>query len=80
MLSILKESFVRFDEGKAAVIVELAVDAKSELPGADTLEGRKLCQGSLAWVIGTGAIYGLDSSGKWVDQDSGESYSPAAEG
>lgn len=80
MLSILNERFVRFDEGKPAVIAELAVDTSAELPGADDLEGIKLCQGSLAWVIGSGAILGLSGSGEWIDQDSGEKFSPAAKG
>lgn len=80
MLSILNERFVRFDEGKSAIIAELTVDTIAELPRAETLEGIKLCQGSMAWVIESGAILGLSGSGEWVDQDSGEKYSPAAKG
>lgn len=80
MLSILNERFVRFDDGREATIAEIAVDTKEELPGAEALEKLSLCQGSLAWVIGSGAFYALNGSGKWVDQDSGDVYTPTAEG
>lgn len=45
---------------------EIAVDAASEL--ATTVGRYTLTEGSLAWDISTGDIYGLKSNGTWVKQ------------
>lgn len=79
MLTILKEKFMSFDDPNAVIIAELAVDAKTELPEADGIEGRILAQGTLAWEISTGEFYGLRSNGTWVNQTTGDVYDPTPE-
>lgn len=79
MITILKERFRSFEEGRSVVTAEIAVDAKTDLPAADGIGGRILSQGSIAWEISTGALFGFGSDGKWVDQSSGEVYAPAEE-
>ena len=79
MLTILKEKFMSFDDPNAVIIAELAVDAKTELPEADGIEGRILSQGTLAWEISTGEFYGLKSNGTWVNQTTGDVYDPTPE-
>ncbi|WP_019679293.1 hypothetical protein [Ruminococcus flavefaciens] len=79
MITILKEKFCCFDNDRSVVTAELAADAKNDLPAANAIAGRTLSQGSIAWVISTGAVYGFRSDGKWVDQDTGEVYDPSAE-
>jgi hypothetical protein len=46
--------------------VEVRCDAAADLPTADS----SWLPGSVAWVIATGDIYGLNSSGTWVSQNS----------
>ena len=79
MITILKERFRSFEEGRSVVTAEIAVDVKTDLPAADGIEGRILSQGSIAWEISTGSLYGFGSDGKWVDQSSGEVYDPTEE-
>ena len=41
-------------------------DAASELPGIDYFDGKRLVQGSMAYVIETGDLYVLKGSGTWA--------------
>ena len=79
MITILKERFQSFNGPRSVVIAELAVDTKSELPAVQGIDGRELSQGSLAWIVSTGDIFGLSGSGIWVDQNTGEEYDPEPE-
>ena len=72
MISIIKQKFIRFDNGKSVVLAEICVDTAEELPNADGITGRLLVQGSLAWDISTGDFYGLNSSGEWINQTGGD--------
>ena len=77
MLTILKEKFMSFDGERSLVIAELAVDAKTELPSADGVDGRLISHGTIAWEISTGDLYGFGGDGKWVNQSTGEAYDPS---
>lgn len=79
MITILKERFRSFEEGRSVVTAEIAVDVRTDLPAADGIEGRILSQGSIAWEISTGTLYGFNSSGEWIDQSTGEVCAPAEE-
>lgn len=79
MVTILKEKFRCFEDERSVVVAELAVDEKTDLPVPDGISGRLLSQGTLAWEVTTGALYGLTSEGKWIDQSSGEEYDPSGE-
>ena len=50
---------------KSLIEAELWVDSVSELPTADGIEGYTLAQGSIAYVIQSGGMYVLDSTGSW---------------
>lgn len=77
MLTILKEKFMSFNGERSLVIAELAVDSKTELPAEEGVEGRIISQGTIAWEISTGDLYGFGGDGKWVNQATGEAYDPA---
>lgn len=79
MITILKERFMSFNGERSLVVAELAVDAKTDLPDENGVDGRVISQGTLAWEIGTGDIYGFRSDGKWVNQCTGEVYAPNEE-
>ncbi len=79
MVTILKERFRSFEDSKSVVVAELAVDVKTDLPVPDGISGRVLSQGTLAWEITTGELYGLGSDGKWINQTTGDIYDPAGE-
>ena len=67
---IIKEQLLAMDNGKAVCRAELAVDTAAELPSPAQTTDRVFAAGSLAWVISTGGIYGLDSQGSWILQNS----------
>lgn len=50
---------------RSLIEAELWVDSVSELPTADGIEGYTLAQGSIAYVIQSGGMYVLDSTGSW---------------
>ncbi len=54
------------------VIAEIQVDEASEL--ATSANGYTFANGSLAWVVQTGAFYGL-SGNTWYNQDGTGAYS-----
>ena len=68
MLTVRSEEFVRYEDGKAVVRAVLEVASPEELPAADGLSGRLLHQGSLAWDIVNGTLYGLTAEGEWYAQ------------
>ena len=76
MLTILKEKFMSFNGDRSLVIAELAVDTKTELPAENGVDGRLISQGTIAWEISIGDLYGFGGDGKWVDQATGEVYDP----
>lgn len=49
------------------IIGEIFVDDISELPTLTVIEGYKLVQGSVAYVVHSGELYIMDSAGKWYD-------------
>jgi len=73
LLYVKEKRYLRHENGQEVVLAELSADTPDELPEADA-SGVVICggdilhQGSIAWVIGTGHIYGLSSTGEWVDQ------------
>ena len=79
MITILKEKFMSFEDTRSVVLAELAVDEKTDLPTAAGIDGRILSQGTLAWEISTGILYGLTGSGIWIDQATGAEYDPTPE-
>lgn len=73
-----EEISIEFDEEISVERMEIDVDAVEELPAPDYFEGKRLHQGSIAWVISTGEFYGMQSDGTWVNQANGEP-APASE-
>ncbi len=68
MRTIISETFLRYENGKALVRAEIAADTAADLPAADAFPGSLLSMGSIAWVIAAGEFYALTSSGRWVYQ------------
>ncbi|WP_028519174.1 hypothetical protein [Ruminococcus flavefaciens] len=79
MVTILKERFRSFENERSVVVAELAVDEKTDLPLPGGISGRVLSQGTLAWEITTGDLYGLTSEGTWINQTTGDEYDPSEE-
>lgn len=73
MYKIIKSAFVEFkqieDEKINVIRAEIICDSASDLPDADSIDGIELSAGSIAWVIDSGAFYGLSSEGVWYNQD-----------
>lgn len=55
------------------VVAEIFADDLSDISDLETVEGRKLSQGSTAYVIKSGDIYVMGSDGVWHNSESGES-------
>ena len=55
-----------YKDGKLLVKAQLECDEIDELPAVNFFEGKLLDSGSQCWVIGTGDLYGLTSTGDWV--------------
>ena len=55
-----------YKDGKQLVKAQLECDELDELPAVNFFEGKLLDSGSQCWVIGTGDLYGLTSTGDWV--------------
>ena len=73
MISIRNEEFIKYENGKAVMRMEIDVDSAEELPAIDDFSGKTLYMGSVAWDISTGDLYGFKSTGEWVNQDGGSS-------
>ena len=70
---ITSKKFIRWEDELPVSLVELRASEASELPEADEdgivqADGTVLAEGSIAWVISTGTLYGLTADGEWVDQ------------
>lgn len=71
MKKIRSEQFLYYSNNSAVIRAEIECDGTSDLPAAGDFSGRTLAMGSVAWVIGTGEFYGLNSSGEWILQNGG---------
>jgi hypothetical protein len=79
MLTIIHTRHVEYESEQTTdktVIAYLSVAAASELPSPDGIPGFVLHEGSRAWNISTGDIYGLLANGTWVLQPKGSRYWP----
>lgn len=56
--------------------VEFDIDSVSDLPTDGKLKGYTLYQGSIAYDIGAGKFYVMDSEGTWHDSEDGSEVSP----
>ena len=72
MISIRNEEFIKYENGKSVMRMEIDVDSAEELPETDDFSGRIMYMGSVAWDISTGDFYGLTSSGEWILQNGGD--------
>ena len=66
MKQIVKQRFHGTENDRDLIEAEIQVDELEELPEPDEFEGKRLIMGSQCWVIGTGDLYGLTSTGDWV--------------
>lgn len=73
MISIRNEEFIKYENNKSVMRMEIDVDSAEELPEVDYFSGKILYMGSVAWDISTGDLYGFKSTGEWVNQDGGSS-------
>lgn len=71
MISIRNEEFIKYENNKSVMRMEIDVDSAEELPDIDDFSGRIMYMGSVAWDISTGDFYGLTSTGEWVLQNGG---------
>ncbi len=55
------------------VVAEIFADDLSDISTLETVEGRKLSQGSTAYIIKSGDIYVMGSDGVWHNSENGES-------
>lgn len=53
-------------------VAEIFADDLSDISELETIEGRKLSQGSTAYIIKSGDIYVMGSDGVWHNSESGE--------
>ena len=66
MKQIVKQRFHGTENDRDLIEAEIQIDELEELPEPDEFEGKRLIMGSQCWVIGTGDLYGLTSTGDWV--------------
>lgn len=78
MIEIIREKYLRPEEDLDLTRCEICVDTAEELPGIYDFSGKKLAQGSIAWDISTGDLYGLNSSGEWYNQNGDGAANKAA--
>lgn len=67
MIKILESKSEGIVEGKNLIRANIAVDSVNDLT-VDGFKNYRFTMGSIAWVIGTGDIYGLSSDGTWEKQ------------
>lgn len=70
-LTVRKVEIIKYrDEEKKIPVArfDLDCDTTSDLPENDVLEGKKIGQGSIAWIIKDGEFYGYSSDGEWNKQ------------
>lgn len=78
MIEIIREKYLRPEEDLDLTRCEICVDTAEELPDIYDFSGKKLAQGSIAWDISTGDLYGLNSSGEWYNQNGDGAANKAA--
>jgi len=66
MKQIVKQRFHGTENDRDLIEAEIQIDELEELPEPDEFESKRLIMGSQCWVIGTGDLYGLTSTGDWV--------------
>ena len=66
MKQIVNQRFHGTENDRDLIEAEIQIDELEELPEPDEFEGKRLIMGSQCWVIGTGDLYGLTSTGDWV--------------
>lgn len=69
MTRLSNSHVIAYVNEKSRIIGEIFVDNVSELPSADGIDGYELVQGSIAYVISSGELYVMDSTGKWYSTD-----------
>lgn len=72
MITVKSKNFLEYASRRnerSKVEAELWVDSAAELPVIDGIEGYTLAQGSIAYVIRSGEIYVMDSTGSWYNKD-----------
>lgn len=72
MYSIRKSEFIRFKDETHSVSViraEIFCDTAEDLPAVDAPNEGELDMGSIAYVIATGDMYVLNSSGDWENSN-----------
>lgn len=70
-MTIGNEKFIRFSEEteRAEVVAEIYVDTVNELPSANSIKGKTLHQGSVAYIIRDDSLAVLDGNGNWYVND-----------
>ena len=70
MYSIREESrkFIRFQGDKSVERMSIDCDTAADLPAVDAIPKIIIGQGSIAWDISTGDIYGMQTNGTWKKQ------------
>ncbi|MDE6797966.1 MAG: hypothetical protein K2J36_08165 [Ruminococcus sp.] len=69
MLRLTDTKVVEYNNGNLCIIGEIYVDDISELPSPTGIDGYELVQSSVAYVIRSGKVCVIDSSGIWRDTD-----------
>ena len=69
MYTILNRKFIKFEGSKSIQRVEIVCDTKADLPTPEEIDDEGFTVGSLAWTVETGSIYGLTSTGDWINQN-----------
>lgn len=64
-MTIKNEKFISFSEEIPEVIAEIYIDTSEELPDVNGISGKKLHQGSIAYIIRENRLAVMDSIGNW---------------
>ena len=68
-MTIRSENFIRYANSTdiSEVTAEIITDTSAELPAADDIPGKKLHQGSIAFIVKEGKLVILSGDDKWID-------------
>ena len=70
MYTIINSKVVKTDKGiELTRRVEIVCDTEADLPTPEEINSEGFTVGSLAWTVETGSIYGLTSTGDWINQN-----------
>ena len=70
MYTIINSKVVKTDKGiELTRRVEIVCDTEADLPTPEEIASEGFTVGSLAWTVETGSIYGLNSTGDWINQN-----------